>query len=129
MQCRLYGRNAHIHDAADLLEGIAEYIHEDDAAALRHRKAHEGPQAGGGDLPIVRDGYRVDDHVRICVSVGGVLSGTVTQEIQCRIVSDAKQPGLWMRDQSRLGQCLNRFDDRLVTTSSPSRTEPVMRAQ
>src|SRR5262249_10339669 len=56
MQCRLYGRNAHIHDAANLLEGIAEHVHEDDAAALRHRKAHEGPQASGRDLSIVRDG-------------------------------------------------------------------------
>jgi hypothetical protein len=103
MQRGLYGRNAHIHDAADLLEGVAEHVHEDDAATLRHRKPHEGPQAGGGDLPIVRDGYGVDNHVRICVSVGGVLSGAVPQKIQCRVVSDAKQPSLRMRDQFCLG--------------------------
>src|SRR6516162_4116090 len=56
MQGRLHGRNAHIHDAADFLEGIAEHVHEDDAAALRHRKAHEGLEARGRGLPICRDG-------------------------------------------------------------------------
>jgi hypothetical protein len=46
--------------------------------------------------------------------VGDVLSGAVPQQVQRRIVSDAKQPSLWMRDRSRLGQCLQRFDDRLM---------------
>jgi len=103
MQRRLHARKTHIHDAADLLEGVAEHVHEDDTAALRYRKAHEGPQAGGRHLAIVRDGDRVDNHVRIFVSVGGVLSGAVPQQVQGRIVSDAKQPSLWMRDRSRLG--------------------------
>src|SRR5262245_32948992 len=39
----LDGGNAAVCDDTDLLKRVAEHVHQDHAAALRHRKAHEGP--------------------------------------------------------------------------------------
>ena len=107
-------RNGAVHHAADLLQRIAEHIHQDDAAPLRHRKAHEGPQAGGRDLAVLHVGKRVDDHVHILIGAAGVLPSAAAQMIKRGIVRDAKQPAFRIGDRSGRGKGFDRLHQRFL---------------
>lgn len=106
-------RHGQAGDAADLLQRIAENVHQDDAAALRHRQPHEGAQACRGRLAIVHGGYGIGDHFRFLVGLDGISPGA-TQEIERGIVRDAEQPTLRPGDGSCLGQRLDRPQQRLL---------------
>jgi len=110
----LHGRNAAVDHIADLLQRVAEHVHEDDAATLRDWQPHEGAQTGDGDLTVVRGACGVNDHVGILVRAGCVPSGAVAQKVQCRIVGDTKQPALRVNDRSGIGQRFERLDDRFL---------------
>ena len=114
MQRSLDRRHAAVHDPADFLQGIAEHVHEDDAAALRSRKTHESAQAGGCDLAIAGGDCWIDDHVRILVDASGLLSGAAAQKVQRRIVGDAKQPAFRMGNRLRLRKGLDRLHQRFL---------------
>jgi hypothetical protein len=114
MERGLDRRDAGVHHGADLIERIAEHVHEDDAAALRHRQAHEGAQARGRDLPVVRGDDGIDHHVRVLVGVGGLAPGAPPQKVQRRVVRDAEQPALRMGDRFRLRQGLDRLHQRFL---------------
>ena len=86
----LHGGNATVRYIGDLLQRVAEHVHENNAAALRNRQPHEDVHTGGGDLAIVRAACGVNDHIRVLLGVGGVLAGAAPQKVQCRIVGDAK---------------------------------------
>ena len=114
VQRRLHGRNAGVRHPADLVQGIAEHIHQDDTAALGHREAHEGPQTRGRELAILRRTCCVDNHVRVLVGAGGIVPGALAQKINGCIVRDAKQPALGVGDRSVLGKCRDRLHQRFL---------------
>ena len=72
LQGRLDRRHAAADDLADLLQGIAEHVAQDDAAALRRRQPHEGSQAGRRDLAILDGVPHGRDHVQILVRMPGL---------------------------------------------------------
>jgi hypothetical protein len=92
LQGALRGRDAAAHDRADLVDGIAEHVSQDHGASLRHREAHEGPEARSHDLAVGHGAGQGGDHVQIFIGVGSVVARAPAQEIECRIVSDPKQP-------------------------------------
>jgi hypothetical protein len=65
-----------LSDAADLLQRVAEHILQDDAAALRHRQAHECVQAGCCCLTLMNFVNRIGDHGHILVANEPLLPGT-----------------------------------------------------
>ena len=83
MQVRLHRGNARVEDAADLVKGIAEHVHQDDAAALAHRQAHQGAQAGGGGLAAFDLAIGVGDRFQIFrVGLDALLARAPAQQIQ-----------------------------------------------
>ena len=116
------------NDAADLLQRIAQHIHEDDGAALRHRQAHEGAQAGGCDLPIVHAllGSTImsgSSSERRPPGAPGAVGNPAPRCARC------EKPALEMLIDSASGNASIAFIMRVLHTSSPSMVEPVMRAQ
>ena len=129
MQRRLdRGHGAVEHDG-DLLQRMAEHVHQDDAAALRDRQAHQGAQAGGGGLAAVDLAVGIGDHVEILVGTDILLARAAAQEIERRVVGDAEQPALGLGDRAGAGKASIAFTSASCSTSSPSMTEPVMREQ
>jgi hypothetical protein len=78
---------------------MAKHVAQDDAAALRHRQPHEGPEAGRHDLAILDGVPYGRDHVQILVRMLGLLARPSAQEVQSRMVGDAKQPTLRIGDR------------------------------
>ena len=93
---------------------MAEHVHQDDAAALRDRQAHQGAQAGGGGLAAVDLAVGIGDHVEILVGTDILLARAAAQEIQRRVVGDAEQPALRMGDRAGVGKRLDRLGHRLL---------------
>ena len=92
LQGGLDGREVAAHDVRDFLHGIAEHVPQDHRAALAHRQAHEGAQAGRHDLAIAHGVDGVGDHLQVFVGTRGVMTCPAPQEVQRRVVGDAKQP-------------------------------------
>ena len=126
---RLDGRDGGPGHLADFIQGMAEHIHQDDATALRRRQPHEGPQARRRGLTL---GDRIDQsrgHLRPLAGMDGFVAPPAAQKIQRRVVRDAEQPALEIGDPSGRRKALIAFISASWTMSSPSITEPVMRAQ
>ncbi len=114
MQRRFHGGDAEIRHLGDLAQGIAEHVHENDAAALRRRQPHEGAQAGGGELAILRGACFISDHVGILVGMCGRAPGAAAEKIERCVVGDAEHPAFRVSYLSRIGERLDRLDDRLL---------------
>ena len=99
-----------VHDLADLLQGITEHVHQNDAAALRHGQAHEGPQAGGRSLTLLYGARGVDESCPGPRRNEGIPPGATTKKVKRSIVGDSKQPAFRMRDGSRIGERFDRLD-------------------
>jgi hypothetical protein len=100
MQGALHGGNACRRHAGDFVERIAEHVHQDDAAALRHRQLHERAQAGRGRLPLGDLVDWIGDHGEVLIAAESLLAPSPPQEVHRRVVDDAKQKAL------RVGDCL-----------------------
>ncbi|BCH09237.1 hypothetical protein MesoLj131c_34950 [Mesorhizobium sp. 131-3-5] len=85
----------------------------DDAASLRDGKAHESMQPRGSGLAIDGGIRRVGDHVQILVGIG-LFASAAAQEIERRIVGDAKQPAFRVGNRAGNGQGLDRLGQRLL---------------
>jgi hypothetical protein len=114
MQRRFHRRQARFRDVGDLVERIAEHVHQDNAAALRHRQAHESPEADGGILAVFHRRGRISDHVPFSFHLAGVLTRAAAQQVERRVMRDAKEPrfGIVDRRERRIG--LDRLDQRLL---------------
>src|SRR5262249_41190013 len=77
-----------------LLQRMAEYVAQDDAAPLRHGQPHEGPKTSRSDLAILDWVSPICNHVQILSRMPGLFARASTEEIQSRVVGDTKQPTL-----------------------------------
>jgi hypothetical protein len=71
---------------------MAKHIAQHDAAALRRRQPHKGSEAGRRNLAILDGAPDSRDHVQVLVRMMGLLARPSAQEVQRRMVGDAKQP-------------------------------------
>src|SRR5882724_4395493 len=109
LQRRLGRRHAAADDLADLLQGMAEHVAQDYAAALCRTQPHEGPEACRRDLAILDLVPRGRDHLGILVCMPGLLARAPPQEVQGRVVGDAKQPALRVGDRPGCRRRLHRL--------------------
>ena len=63
---------------------------------------------------VVGDVCGVNEHVRVLVGAGAIRPGAAAQEVQSRIVGDAKQPAFRMCNRPHGGQGLDRLDQRFL---------------
>jgi hypothetical protein len=94
-------RDGGVRHRANILQRIAQHIHQNDAGALRRRQPHEGAQAGRGDLAIHDEHGGINHHLRILVGVVRRGPSAAAQEIQRGIVGDPKQPALGTDEDPR----------------------------
>ena len=115
MQVGFYRGHRALEHLRDLLERMAEHIHQDDAAALGHRQAHQGAQAGGRGLAALDRAVGIGDRLQRLVAVLDALAaGAAAQEIQRRVVGDAEQPALDVGERAGMREGLDRLDQRLL---------------
>ena len=90
-------------------------IHQDDAAALSHRQAHQCAQAGGGGLAALDLAVGIGERLqRIVIGLDDRLAGSTAQVIQRRVVGDAEQPALGIGQRAGVREGLDRFDQGLL---------------
>jgi hypothetical protein len=73
MQRSLHRRNAASCDIANFFERVAKNIHQDNAAAFRHRQAHECMQSGGGCLSLMNFVNWGGDHRYVLIAAQAPL--------------------------------------------------------
>src|SRR5258707_13627603 len=84
MQSALQRGNTDVSDRRNFIERIAEHVHQDHAAALRHRKAHEGAEAGCGELTVRGGVHRVENHLGVLIGVERCTSDASAWKVKCR---------------------------------------------
>ena len=91
------------------------------------RQAHEGAQAGGRDLPL-GGCFAMSAIISASSSELAGVARAAAQEIERRVVCDAEQPAFRLTTVLP-ADASTALASASCTTSSPSITEPVMRAQ
>src|SRR6266404_9335581 len=106
MQSAFHGGNTDVGDRRDFVERVAEHVHQDHTTALRDREAHEGAEAGCGELTVGGGVHRIENHLGVLIGVERVASDASAQKVQRRIMGDAKNPalqvGYWASVRKRL---------------------------
>ncbi len=109
MQRRFHGWLAALSDAGGLRDRVTEHVHEDHAAALQRRKAHEGSEAGGRDVTLIRNDHGIGHRLQIHVGPSSLLSPPTPQKVHRRIVCDAKDQSFQIGNRSGVGISLDRI--------------------
>ncbi len=114
VQRRLHRGDAQPRDLGNLLQRMAENVHQDHAAAMRWRQLHEGAQAGGGDLMLVHDRDGIGHRIRIVIGMQRAQPAATPEKIQRGVVDDPEHPALHIDDGARGRKRLDRFQHRVL---------------